>query len=189
MLFRKTIGNKRYYILHNEFSKKYCSVEEIALNHYKENGYPKGIHCEGSLITTLLFILFWDIIYDETVPGIFLNEIQFLPLDFYSSEFYERRKSAVEERLKNIECGWSNESLNTIIRENWHLHGYKKSLMGLQHFEPQTFCDIVLCIGRLHLKEIFKRMIKCFKIFSSGLPDLFLWNLENLDNSPMVLDM
>lgn len=184
ILFRKVSGSKRDYILHDGFTKEYCSVEDVALEHYKDSGYSNRIHCEGSLFTTLLFILFWDIIYDENVPGMFINEIQYLPLDFYSSQFYKKRKSAIDQRLNNIESGWSNELLEEFIKQTWHLHAYKKSLMSLLHFESQTFCDIVSCVERTKLKAILERMIKCFKMFHSGLPDLFMWNL---DDSPKVL--
>lgn len=40
-----------------------CSVEELVLQHYKENGFNQGVHGEGSTICSLVGLLFWDVIY------------------------------------------------------------------------------------------------------------------------------
>ena len=38
-----------------------CSVEELVLQHYVENGYSQGIHGEGSTLWSLVGLLFWDV--------------------------------------------------------------------------------------------------------------------------------
>ena len=48
-----------------------CSVEEFVKETYKYQGYPNGIHAEGSVVNTIFTILFWDIIYNDDLPDVF----------------------------------------------------------------------------------------------------------------------
>ncbi|XP_070333780.1 fanconi-associated nuclease 1 isoform X3 [Odocoileus virginianus] len=53
-----------------------CSVEELALAHYKHCGFDQGIHGEGSTFSTLFGLLLWDIIFMDGVPDAFRNAYQ-----------------------------------------------------------------------------------------------------------------
>ncbi|NXE09073.1 FAN1 nuclease, partial [Lophotis ruficrista] len=55
-----------------------CSVEELALAHYRQNGFDQGIHGEGSTFMTLYGILMWDIIFMDGIPDVFRNSYQVL---------------------------------------------------------------------------------------------------------------
>lgn len=48
-----------------------CSVEEFVKETYRNQGYPHGIHAEGSVVNTIFTILFWDIIYQDDLPDVF----------------------------------------------------------------------------------------------------------------------
>jgi len=49
-----------------------CSVEEYVHEYYKkELGFTNGLHAEGSLINTVCWLLFWDVVYDVPVPDAF----------------------------------------------------------------------------------------------------------------------
>ena len=48
-----------------------CSVEEYVREHYKALGYTQGLHGEGAVVNTLAAILFWDVIYDISLPDVF----------------------------------------------------------------------------------------------------------------------
>ena len=50
-------------------------VEQFVILHYKENGFPFGIHAEGSAVTTLFFLMFWDIVFMD-VPDAFHGSFQ-----------------------------------------------------------------------------------------------------------------
>ena len=53
------------------------SVEEFSLVHYKENeGWTRGVHCEGSAFSTLFALLFWDVIFFYDVPNVFRSRYQ-----------------------------------------------------------------------------------------------------------------
>lgn len=53
-----------------------CSVEELALDHYRRNGFDQGIHGEGSTFSTLCGLLLWDVIFMDGVPDVFRNAYQ-----------------------------------------------------------------------------------------------------------------
>ncbi|XP_068169304.1 fanconi-associated nuclease 1 isoform X2 [Antennarius striatus] len=52
------------------------SVEELALAHYRQQGFDQGIHGEGSTFSTLFALLLWDIIFMEGIPDVFRNQYQ-----------------------------------------------------------------------------------------------------------------
>lgn len=78
------------------------SVEDLALAHYARQGW-KGYHSENSIITTLFGLLFWDILFTDEIPGVFESPYQIAPLDLGTVYFYETRKEAIMERLRQIE--------------------------------------------------------------------------------------
>ncbi len=48
--------------------------------YYKnELGFTHGLHAEGSLINTVCWLLFWDVVYDEPVPDAFRSPQQVSP--------------------------------------------------------------------------------------------------------------
>nr|XP_060611765.1 fanconi-associated nuclease 1 isoform X2 [Anolis sagrei ordinatus] len=65
-----------------ESSTVMCSVEELALAHYKRDGFDQGIHGEGSTFTTLFGLLMWDIIFMDGIPDVFRNAYQSLACCF-----------------------------------------------------------------------------------------------------------
>jgi fanconi-associated nuclease 1 len=94
-------NNSRVYY---ETPKGPMTPEEFALEHFKGHGY-KGYFSENSIITTLFGLLFWDIIFDDTVPGVFSSPFQRQPLDMKTVFFYASREDKIERRLKEIEDG------------------------------------------------------------------------------------
>ena len=45
-------------------------VEEWVLAYYRENGFPDGVHGEGSTLTTIFMLLMWDVVFSP-VPDAF----------------------------------------------------------------------------------------------------------------------
>lgn len=79
------------------------NVEEFSLQHYKLNeGWPCGTHCEGSPYFALFMLLFWDIIFDVSIPYVFQTPYQDAPLDITTEVFYFSRKKKIDERLNLI---------------------------------------------------------------------------------------
>ncbi|KAJ3415869.1 hypothetical protein HDV05_003933 [Chytridiales sp. JEL 0842] len=79
-------------------------VENLVLQWFQHQGW-KGYHSENSILSTLFGMLFWDILFDDTVPGVFSSPFQDAPLDLRTEFFYESRKEKVDKRLKDIEAG------------------------------------------------------------------------------------
>ncbi|KAM9271051.1 fanconi-associated nuclease 1 isoform 2-T2 [Cariama cristata] len=95
-----------------------CSVEELALTHYRQNGFDQGIHGEGSTFITLYGILMWDIIFMDDIPDVFRNSYQTFPLDLYTDSFYENRRDVIEARLQQLHAA-SSETLAKLIADIW----------------------------------------------------------------------
>jgi fanconi-associated nuclease 1 len=51
------------------------NVETLVLKFYENDGW-KGYHSENSIITTLFGLLFWDVLFDDSVPGVFCSPFQ-----------------------------------------------------------------------------------------------------------------
>ncbi|KAL1489152.1 hypothetical protein ABEB36_014093 [Hypothenemus hampei] len=176
-------GRKRNYVSRTADSELIIkSVEEVALDYYSSIGYPEGEHCEGSFIKALLMLYFWDIIYEENcVPGIFISPLQRAPLDMFTKYFYENRKKAIDERLTDIENRWPEKALFNFACENWENHSHEASAYGKIHdtIEDKKIIQLLVnVIGREILSNIFRRLIKNTREYSSGMPDLLVWNAD-----------
>ncbi|RKO84673.1 hypothetical protein BDK51DRAFT_11527, partial [Blyttiomyces helicus] len=79
------------------------SVEELALEHYRREGW-KGFHSENSIITTLWGMLFWDILFDDSVPGAFNSPYQAAPLDLFTEFFYDWKNFEKDDVLEIADC-------------------------------------------------------------------------------------
>ena len=51
------------------------TVEELALDFYAQQGWC-GLHTENSIVTTMFGIMYWDIIFDDSIPGVFASRFQ-----------------------------------------------------------------------------------------------------------------
>ncbi|KAJ2998548.1 Fanconi-associated nuclease 1 [Globomyces sp. JEL0801] len=79
-------------------------VEDYALKYYEKFGW-KGKHSETSVFTTIFGILFWDILFDSSIPGVFNSPFQSAPLDYKTEYFYHSRQVMIDAKLKSIENG------------------------------------------------------------------------------------
>lgn len=153
-----------------------CSVEELVLQHYIENGYTHGVHGEGSTLWTVIGLLFWDIIYQSDVADVFLSPFQALPLDFDTLDFYQTRKESIEKRLGDIRSGSSSEVVELIVKA-WNENHGQTSLVSWDRFKDlEHVCGLVQCISPLVLAAISQRLLQNYRHYRSGFPDLTIWN-------------
>ncbi|XP_012826313.1 fanconi-associated nuclease 1 isoform X2 [Xenopus tropicalis] len=158
-------------------SKVMCSVEELSLAHYRQQGFDQGIHGEGSTFFTLYGLLLWDIIFMEGIPDVFRNSYQAFPLDLYTDSFYENRREAIECRLQLLqEC--STETLSQLIADVWNAHeGKVAALVNWERFSSlQQAQSLVSCLGGAFLSGVCKKMSRDIRHCKGGLPDLVVWN-------------
>ncbi|XP_017769224.1 PREDICTED: fanconi-associated nuclease 1-like [Nicrophorus vespilloides] len=172
-------GHKAIYSYETEDATVVGSVEEFTINHYASQGY-RAIHCEGSLMVTIYIILFWDIIYEINVPQTFVSEIQTLPLDFFTPDFYTNRKSAIDKRLQDIAENWTFNQLTEFMYEHLKLHSnHYTGLCSLEILSnTEIIFDAMVCLGRKALSMICGRLAISFKEHRSGMPDLFVWTRD-----------
>ncbi|XP_017936957.1 fanconi-associated nuclease 1 isoform X3 [Manacus vitellinus] len=158
-----------------------CSVEELALTHYRRNGFDQGIHGEGSTFLTLYGILMWDIIFMDDIPDVFRNSYQTSPLDLYTDSFYESRRDVIEARLQQLHSA-SPETLAKLIADVWTTQEGKAAALvswgrfiSLQQAQP-LLQSLVSCLGGMFLSGVFRRLSKDLRHCRGGLPDLVVWS-------------
>ncbi|XP_075713990.1 fanconi-associated nuclease 1 [Rhinoderma darwinii] len=155
-----------------------CSVEELALAHYRELGFDQGIHGEGSTFSTLYGLFMWDIIFMEGIPDVFRNSYQAFPLDLYTDRFYENRKDAIENRLQLLQDS-RTEVLHDMMADVWNTHLGESALVSWERFSSlQQAQGLVSCLGGSILSEICRKMSKDIRHCKGGLPDLVVWNVQ-----------
>ncbi|XP_058855160.1 LOW QUALITY PROTEIN: fanconi-associated nuclease 1-like [Acipenser ruthenus] len=154
-----------------------CSVEELALAHYHQQGFDQGIHGEGSTFFTLCSLLMWDIIFMDGIADVFRNPYQACPLDLHTDCFYENRR---ESRLQLLQEA-STETLQTLIADTWNSqHGKAAALVNWERFSSlQQAQSLAVCFGGPFLSGVMRRMCKDYRHCRGGLPDLVVWETQN----------
>jgi Fanconi-associated nuclease 1 len=112
-------------------------VEDIVLEHYRNNGFTDGLHTEGRVYHTLFALLFWDIIYMSDsfdVFDAFRFNFQRLPLDFNSDEFFLRRKTQILSLLRTLEV-MDETQINNILENTWNCNQGIASLVNWDNVE------------------------------------------------------
>ncbi|CAN9499424.1 unnamed protein product [Ophioblennius macclurei] len=157
-----------------------CSVEELCLAHYRQQGFDQGIHGEGSTFSTLFALLMWDIIFMEGIPDVFRNPYQTCPLDLYTDCFYENRKEAIASRVHLLSEA-SAETLTDMLEEVWNSQeGKVCALVSWERFSSlQQAQSLVACFGGEFLSGVISRMAKDYRHCRGGLPDLVVWNTSD----------
>ncbi|XP_067555061.1 fanconi-associated nuclease 1 isoform X2 [Pseudorca crassidens] len=134
-----------------------CSVEELALAHYRRCGFDQGIHGEGSTFSTLYGLLLWDVIFMDGIPDAFRNAYQAAPLDLCTDSFFASRAPAIETRLRQIH-GASAESLRAWVAAAWQAQeGRVASLVSWDRFASLQQAQLVEVKGpsdRLSQKQM-----------------------------------
>ncbi|KAL3634543.1 hypothetical protein CASFOL_021597 [Castilleja foliolosa] len=154
-----------------------CGVEELALQYYAGEGAGgwRGVHSEGGIWLTIFGILMWDIIFED-VPNVFRNKFQTAPLDLETDTFYEARKSLVESHVDKIRDGMAEEILIT----SWESHvGTACRGVNWEKHSLPDLISILKCIGGHCLSSICRHLAQDYRSWSSGMPDLLLWRLND----------
>ncbi|XP_026495502.2 fanconi-associated nuclease 1-like isoform X1 [Vanessa tameamea] len=153
-------------------------AEEYCKYHYIQEGkYTHGGHWEGKIVTTIFFLLFWDIIYAqlEGIRGIFLSHYQTYPLDMFCEDFYNNRKALIEKRLKEIEESTTEEIL-TKIETAWESRPETEQ-SGVQSGAGGEAARAACArLAPARVARVCARLAADFAHAHSGFPDLTLWN-------------
>lgn len=153
-------------------------AEDYCISYYIQNGqFTNGSHCEGSTVTTMFTLLFWDIIYMQLkgFVGIFLTLFQLYPMDMHFPSFYENRKVIIDERLAWIE-GSDAAELREAMRKVWDSRP-EGEMSGINRGVGwESVCEVCECLGPRQVAALCRRLATAHGYARSGFPDLTLWN-------------
>jgi Fanconi-associated nuclease 1 len=128
---------------------------------------------ENSLIFTLFGLLFWDIIFDEHVPLVFLSGYQSAPLDLGYPSFYLSRKQQIDQRLADL---YTPILVRALVDTAFEQHR-GTACKGVQWnaWDKVFLGDIAVGMGGACLAVICKALSLHYNDWGGGLPDLCLW--------------
>ncbi|KAK5667594.1 hypothetical protein QVD99_005712 [Batrachochytrium dendrobatidis] len=163
-------GGKAIYLDENHTP---MHVEELVLQHYAKQGW-KGIHAENSIITTIFGILFWDILFDDSIPAVFNSPFQSAPLDLYTEYFFTARQESIEARIQAIKSGEFPLIIRQVVDKE---QPRNTQCVGVnwKRFDCDTLVEIAQCIGGSGLAHICLLYAKTYWAHRGGVPDLCLW--------------
>ncbi|MHA1305139.1 MAG: CFI-box-CTERM domain-containing protein [Candidatus Heimdallarchaeaceae archaeon] len=184
-------GKVKYIINGNMYS-----AEEAAINHYRRLGY-NALWTENTYWWTLMYLFFWDVIFakikgsvrvlidgvqteleprDERFDQIFKQTIQMngIPSDFFTSEFYARRKSIIENRIRELQHSNLEQKLREFYKQN-----YGRNCRLIEDWDRYKIDELLISVQKVDrekLIKIFERLISNFNDNRAGLPDLIVYN-------------
>ncbi|XP_068216662.1 fanconi-associated nuclease 1-like [Palaemon carinicauda] len=158
-----------------------CSVEELALNHYKSLGYSEGLHHEGSTVRSLFGFFFWDILY-SSVPDVFRSPHQAAPVDLNDPHFYVARKNLIEEKLSLLER-YTEEQVGAELERIWNEHTGTVAMVDWNLFRSLEYVKgLVLSLKLPVVASICRRLALDHRFTRSGFPDLIVWNPDKKES-------
>lgn len=173
-------GRKNVFIDSPSKSGMTISVEQVALSHYINNlGYTHGKHAETSSLTTLYGILFWDIIWENSVFNVFVDKFQHGPLDLQTKDFYKNRQELIENRLDLFKSS-SIEDICKMASDSWNANfGFQCSGVNFELFESlDEFLSFLKCFRVEQLANLCEYFSQNYRYCRSGGPDLVIWSIE-----------
>ncbi|KAE8266727.1 hypothetical protein A4X09_0g5622 [Tilletia walkeri] len=154
--------------------KQPCRVEHLVLQHFEKDGF-KGVHDEGSVLTTLFVLAMWDVIY-MSVEGAFETRYQSEPLDMRSDAFAIVRRDQITQRLSAIaEIG----GLEFIMAADERERPRQTWASGCNwDYSREMLLEVTECLGGRPLSTICQILCEERQHCQSGMPDLCVWNMK-----------
>jgi len=150
-------------------------VELGVLTHYIENGH-EGAFTENYLWRSLFGLVFWDIIFDPDSEALH-HPLQIMPSDFYTHDFYKKRKLLIHERLNILS---RPRKFRQLILEHFETKAGTNN--PLVHWDEMVLPLVFKCHQKLEprqLGSVLVEMAKKPRENVRGFPDLFVWNQED----------
>lgn len=144
-------------------------VEQLALLHYE--GY-KGGHYENSMMITIFWLLCYDFMFSD--PSQFRCAYQSRPLEVQS--IINSNKVQILERMKDDATKSVLNNRRKLLKE----FGDIKPLMGGINWAitEENISAVMRGLGDTKLQAILSRLMENYHKYSSGFPDLTIWNKE-----------
>ncbi|KAJ9661791.1 hypothetical protein H2198_001756 [Neophaeococcomyces mojaviensis] len=164
-------------------TNEHVSVEAMCLSHYRRILGWKGYHSEGGILRILFGLLFYDILFEVYVPNVFQTAYQTCPLDLHTDAFYSARISEINARVNELAEPGAAER---ILKGVWEREYERKTcVVGVrwEEYELSDLCEIVRCFegtgNGAALGVVMRVMAQEYAARGSGVPDLFLWKLDD----------
>lgn len=126
----------------------------------------------------LFGLVFWDALF-APLPGAFQHPFQSAPLDLHQPGFFERRQAAFEGRLEGL------QDRQTLARRvlatadaKWDI---ANALLSWRHLTRGMLEAAVQRVPPSVLIPVLRNMAQSPRSFSSGFPDLFLFQPRGSD--------
>ncbi|MGH0166423.1 UNVERIFIED_CONTAM: hypothetical protein FKN15_050859 [Acipenser sinensis] len=134
-----------------------CSVEELALAHYHQQGFDQAAIQEKQTAAQVLMYC--------SVPRQRLMQSASQTLPYPPVSFQEA----------------STETLQTLIADTWNSqHGKAAALVSWERFSSlQQAQSLAVCFGGPFLSGVMRKMCKDYRHCRGGLPDLVVWETQN----------
>lgn len=188
-------GKAKYFLDGNQFF-----AEEAALSYYQKMGY-RGLWAENSYWWMLMSLFFWDVIFakirgavsvlidgleieldpsEENFDSLFQQSIlrNGMPADFFSPDFYSRRRNLIRNRVLEL----LNSNLEEKLLESYKLN-FGKKCRSIENWEKFSLDELLIAprgIEKEKFLKILERLISNFNDNRSGLPDLLVYNDKKL---------
>lgn len=156
-------------------------AEEVAINFYENQGYA-AMWSENYYWWHLMTLIFWDEIFTP-IEGVFnpfplYTRMNDMPNDFFKPEFYQRRKNLIDAKILNLK----NANLKAVISNSYKVN-YGRICRPIEDWDRYTLEELLIPINRMDNNAfwgILERLISNFSDNRRGLPDLIVYNENNL---------
>ena len=150
-------------------------VEEFVLQTYATEAQWQGVHSESGIWTMLFVLLFWEQIFDDSVPDVFLYPGQTAPLDMFSDTFYVARQQSLEARLQWLSCASPSQIAAATLAAYSAHQGTLCRGVSWTRWSGQDVSTIAGCIGGCALSVVSRAYAEDYLAWSAGMPDLLVW--------------
>lgn len=153
------------------------TVEEVALHHYEQEGW-QGVWGENHLWWMGMVLLFWDVYFAE-VEGAwdpYLRQIGLaadMPKDLFRPEFYAKRSRLITDRMAVLRQGDLSAELTAAYKQ--HYGKPCRVIEGWEKFSLPVLQQMVTCLPKGVVLQVFQRLLENFNEHRRGLPDLLIW--------------
>jgi len=195
ILVEKVESSKSSKVKYN-FEGTILFAEETAIQFYNQKGF-KATWSENHFWWTILSILFWDVIFAKVKGSVAFNNgdktifpdpkdkmFQYLfdqftnmngmPHDFFSPEFYERRKALIENHITQL----VDTDLSEIFQNLYNTHNGKNCRL-IEDWKRYSLDELLVPFKTCEAHQIIgilTRILKNVKDHRSGLPDIIVHN-------------
>lgn len=171
--------------LYRNRNNQRVTIEQFAIEQYNQAGYI-GDWTENEYWWAIMALLFWDVIFAR-LPDVFSPEfgefpsvMQDMPRDFFTPEFYPRRKTLIEKRISELTqsrlFGLRKPNIEAELSTAFR-HHKGKPCRPIDWNKLVSANELMVATRVLtgeQLVKIMHRLLENFSENRKGLPDLFL---------------